>query len=305
MATAATLQPTPAHEAQDSQSIRTTLSPSATSTNDITIPRGPVTASLTFYAPPADGAAPWNYVEQPPEGQPQRNYTEDAHRVPISDIRGREGDFTLASHAFATASGIASARETDFSDDAHIAQTYYPEVERLLLAHVPGARRVVLFDHTVRRSEPGARRAPVTRVHIDQTPRSAAMRVRLHLSPDEAEAVLKEERYRIVNVWRPLNGPVVSSPLAFAASDSVPDEDIVAVEHRYPTRSGETAAVKFDPGHRFYYLSGMRDDERLFLQCFDNRGEKARVPHTAFVDPRTQPEWPGRESIEVRALIIG
>ncbi|KAK4982238.1 hypothetical protein LTR66_009383, partial [Elasticomyces elasticus] len=142
MATAATLQPTPAHEAQDSQSIQTTLSPSATSTNDITIPRGPVTASLTFYAPPADGAAPWNYVEQPPEGQPQRNYTEDAHRVPISDIRGREGDFTLASHAFATASGIASARETDFSDDAHIAQTYYPEVERLLLAHVPGARRV-------------------------------------------------------------------------------------------------------------------------------------------------------------------
>lgn len=30
-----------------------------------------------------------------------------------------------------------------------------------------------------------------------------------------------------------------------------------------------------------------------------------RVPHTAFADPRTPSDVPGRESIEVRALVFG
>ena len=34
-------------------------------------------------------------------------------------------------------------------------------------------------------------------------------------------------------------------------------------------------------------------------------GAHGRVPHTAFVDPRTPEGAPGRESIEVRALVFG
>ena len=48
----------------------------------------------------------------------------------------------------------------------------------------------------------------------------------------------------------------------------------------------------------------MDDDERILLQCYDSEKGK-RVPHTAFVDPRTEgPGWKGRESIEVRALVF-
>ncbi|GAB7356509.1 hypothetical protein MBLNU459_g7259t1 [Dothideomycetes sp. NU459] len=271
--------------------------------SSIPVPRGPTEASLLFYAPPKDGAAPFNYVEAPPAGEPQRNYNEVSHTVSISDIRGRESGFDLDTHAFATASGVHSA-ERDFADDAHIKATYYPEVERLLLDRVPGAARVLLFDHTIRRSDPSAPRAPVTRVHIDQTARSAAQRVEYHLPADEAAALLKG-RFRIINVWRPLNGPVVASPLAFAASGSVPDAAVVPVEHRYPHRTGETAGIEHTDGQQWFYWSGMTNDERLFLQCFDSHGNGARVPHTAFVDPRTQKDWPGRESIEVRALVFG
>lgn len=270
-------------------------------TADIPIPRGPTDTTLTFYAPPADGSSPWNYVERPPAGSPQRNYNEDTHPVTINDLRGREADFNINTNGFGIISGVASA-EKDFTDDAQIQSTYYPEVEDLLLKNVPGAKRVFIFDHTVRRSDPNAKRAPVNRAHIDQTTKSANARVEYHMG-DEAPALL-QDRVRLINVWRPLNGPVVASPLAYADSRSVPDEDIVPVEHRYPHRTGETAGVKYTEKGKWYYLSGMTNEERVLLQCFDSR-DGARTPHSAFVDPRTQEGWPGRESIEVRALVFG
>lgn len=190
----------------------------------------------------------------------------------------------------------------DWENDQVIKQKYYPEVEKLLLENVPGANRVFFFDHTIRRTKPDAARAPVTRAHIDQTRKSSAQRVRNHMG-DEAETLLAG-RYRIINVWRPLRGPVKAFPLAMADSQSVADEDLVPVEHRYPHMTGETAGVKYAEAQRWWYLSGMNVDERILLQCFDSQGGRARVAHTAFVDPRS-PEGEGRESIEVRALVFG
>lgn len=284
-----------------------------TQTSPDFIPRGPVTASLTFYAPPPDNSPPYNYVESPPPGVPQRNYSTPTHTVQINDIRNTEHTHTLDTSAFQALTQIPSAATyTTFDSDADIRDIYYPEVESLLLNHIPGAHRIVIFDHTIRRSSPGAARAPVTLVHIDQTPRSAAQRVRQHV-PDEAEAEeLLKGRYRIVNVWRALSKTsraVTATPLAFAASGSVSESDLVAVEHRYPDRKGETAGVKFGDGQKWFYWSGMVGEERLLLKCADSRegvdGVEGRVPHSAFVDPRTPEGAEGRESIEVRALVFG
>ncbi|KAF1983273.1 hypothetical protein K402DRAFT_383074 [Aulographum hederae CBS 113979] len=305
MTTAAPLQPTAIHQAAGAQPILSSTVDKSTKNEGTPVARGPVTASLSFYAAPEDGSRPFNYVEDPPAGQPQRNFGETWQDTQINDIRGREHEFDLDHNAFSTIGGVTSD-EKDFSDDEHIKQVYYPEVEKLLLDNVPGANRIVLFDHTIRRAEPNAHRAPVQRVHIDQTPSSAEARVRFHL-PDEASTLLNS-RYRIINVWRPLNGPVVSFPLAVADSQTVVDEDLVPVEHRYPDRTGETAAVRFNKGQSWYYWSGMRNEERLLLKCFDSdveMGRFGRVPHTAFADPRTPEGAPGRESIEVRALVFG
>lgn len=303
MTTAAPL-PTPAHQ------LSSPSAPAASKTEDVNfqglpIPRGPVTASLSFYKAPEDGSKPYNYVEKQPEGVPQRNFGEQWQDVTIGDLRGQEGRFTLDNNAFDTIANVPS-EEHDFIDDSRIRNIYYPEVEKLLLEKVPGANRVLLFDYTIRRSNPGASRAPVVRVHIDQTPASAAARVRHHL-PDEAEQLL-QGRYRIINVWRPLNGPVMTSPLAVADSQTVRDEDLVPVEHRYPDRTGETAAVNYHPEQKWYYWSGMKNEDRLLLKCYDSDetvGQWGRVPHTAFVDPRSPEGAVGRESIEVRALVFG
>lgn len=270
-------------------------------TADTPIPRGDVQTSLTFYSPPDDGTAPFNYVETPPEGFPQRNYGEFVQEVTVHDIRGREQDFSVNKNGFGIVSGVASA-EKEFTDDGSIKNLYYPEIEKVLLDNVAGSHRIFIFDHTVRRSGPDARRAPVNRAHIDQTTKSANARVEYHMG-DDAEELLKG-RVRLINVWRPLNGPVVASPLAYADSASVPDNDIVPVEHRYPDRTGETAGVKYTPQGKWHYWSGMQNDERILLQCYDSK-DGARTPHSAFVDPRTKSDWPGRESIEVRALVFG
>lgn len=278
-----------------------------------TVPSGPVTASLNFFQPPTDGSRPFNHVDTPPAGLPQRNFSDTTHPVNITDIRGTSDQYNLDKDAFSVIHDVPPSSETSFTSDDSIRANYYPEVTSLLLSHIPGANRVVLFDHTIRRVDPSAPRGPVQRVHIDQTPQSAEQRVRKHLSPDEAENLLKG-RYRIVNVWRPLNkNPVESFPLAFASSATLEDEDVVPVEHRYNSGyTGQTAAIKFNPRQKWHYMSGMRGDERLVLECFDSDALKegssvkgGRVAHTAFEDPRTRPDAEGRESIEVRALVFG
>ena len=262
------------------------------------IPRGTVNTKLQFYKAPADGSKPFNYVESPPEGQPQRNFAHTEHPVTIHDIRGQESNFNIDTNAFGTITTTPSAEES-FTDDASIKRNYYPEVESLLLQHVPGAKRILLFDHTIRRAT--GKRTPVTYVHIDQTTKSATARVHHHL-PDEAEELLKD-RVRIINVWRPLNGPVQATPLAFADSTTVVDEDLIGIEHRYPDRTGETASVQHRD-EKWHYWSGMENNERLLLECYDSE-KGGRVPHTAFVDPRSPPGGKERESIEVRALVFG
>lgn len=267
-------------------------------------PSGPVSATLNFYKNPEDGSAPFNYVEEPPKGVPQRNFGDEDVEVNLQDVRGHEKEFHLDKHAFATLQGISSSPKIDWHDDESVKSVYYPEVEKLLLENVPGSpNRIILFDHTIRRALPNAHRAPVTRAHIDQTAKSAAQRVNFH-SPEDAEKLLKG-RYRIINVWRPLNGAVETHPLAFAEANSVPDTDMVGVEHKYPDRSGETAAIRYNPNHKWHYWSGIDNDERIFLQCFDSNSPSTRVPHSAFVDPRTTPDSKHRESIEVRALVFG
>jgi len=262
------------------------------------IPRGSVTTKHNFYKAPSDGSSPFNYVESPPEGQPQRNFGDTDIPVTIHDIRGQESSFNIDANAFATLTTSASA-EKDFTSDDSIKNNYYPEVESLLLQHVPSAKRILLFDHTIRRAT--GNRNPVTRVHIDQTRASAFARVHHHL-PTEASELLKS-RVRIINVWRPLNGPVQSTPLGFADSTTVSDDALVGIEHRYPDRTGETAAVKH-ANERWHYWSGMENHERLLLECFDSE-KGGRVPHTAFKDPRTPEGATERESIEVRALVFG
>ncbi|KAI2782095.1 amino acid permease-domain-containing protein [Daldinia loculata] len=233
----------------------------------------------------------------------------ESYPVHITDVTGREDEFTLDKNGFQFHRHVA--QEKDFLDDDHIKAVYYPETEQLL-KDVTGASKIFIFDHTIRRNPADqrgtdggpSRRGPVNRVHIDQTYSAALSRVPHHLPAEEASELLKG-RVQIINVWRPIK-TVLRDPLTIAEANSVGEEELVPIPLIYPNRKGETFAVRYAEGHKWYYKYGLTPEEVLFIKCFDSKtdGRARRVPHTAFVDPTIGPDVPKRESIEVRALVF-
>ena len=265
-----------------------------------------VTAELNYLAPVS--GKPRTYAFDPPPGEPKSTSLPEPHRVPIFDARLIAQNFSLDREGFALVRHPHQVR--DFYNDAEIRNVYYPAVEAFLRATLK-ADRVVIFDHTVRKRVEGApdrrdggARQPATRVHVDQTIASGANRVREHL-PDEAEELLKG-RVQVINLWRPIRGPLRDSPLAMADGTTVAPEDLVASDLIYPNRRGETYSVKYNPDHRWFYFPDMTSDEALLLKCYDSAtdGRTRFGPHTAFVDPTTPADAAPRESIEVRTLVF-
>jgi hypothetical protein len=195
---------------------------------------------------------------------------------------------------------------TDFFDTAQLESVYYPEVEQLIKA-VSGASRAVIFDHTLRSGDEAEREAklirePVLSAHNDYTEWSGPNRVR-EILPDEAEALLAR-RFAIIQVWRAINQPIRSNPLALADAKSVEMEDLIVAERRYPHRVGQTYRLKYSPNHRWVYFPEMRRDEAVVFKVYDSEkdGRARFTPHTSFDDPTSPPDAPPRQSIEVRAF---
>lgn len=200
-----------------------------------------------------------------------RNYPHHEADIPIRDMRCREEDFTLNNHSFQTVADN-SVSTIDFGNKQEVQAVYVPKVEKLLLSHLEGALKVVVFDTTIRRAAKSELlHRPVRKLHIDQSARGAHLRAKQSLSIEDARRVESGElRFRIVNLWKPLDGPVVDHPLMFADSTTLREEDLVAVEQRYPHYVGETYAVKYNQSTEFWFWSSMSTSELVLLQCYDS-----------------------------------
>ena len=234
----------------------------------------------------------------------RRTGTHELRPMRIRDGRPLAGRLSLDEHGFVFVEH--RTRVTDFFDPDQLKAVYYPEVERLI-REVSGASRVVLFDHTLRSGDEGEREArlvrePVLSAHNDYTEWSGPQRVR-DILPDEAERLLSG-RFAIIQVWRAINQPIQSNPLAIADAKSVAFEDLMLAERRYPGRVGQTYRLMYNPNHRWYYFPRMRRDEALVFKVYDSAkdGRARFTPHTSFDDPQSPPGAPPRQSIEARAL---
>jgi hypothetical protein len=264
---------------------------------DLSRPK-PLTTTLHYLKRGAE--KPTRYVDDPPPGAPAWNGIDDPREIGIEDARGREDQFTLDRNGFQLVKSASNVH--DFYSPEEVERTYYPEVERLLRTAI-GASRVKIFDHTVRNVARAGAREPSRRVHNDHTVNSAPRRVRDHLG-DEAAELLKH-RFGIVNVWRPIRGPVRDSPLALCDARTFSDDDLIASDLVYPHVRGETSSVEYRPAHRWYYFSDMQPDEALLIRVHDSADDgRARLSfHTSFDNPLA-PDAPPRESIEVRCLVF-
>src|SRR5262245_45555555 len=263
-----------------------------------------VVAPLNFLAPMAEKPVAYNY--EPPPGVPARTGKGEAHLVPICDARPLIGRRSFDSEGFVLLHHQTAVK--NFHDEDEITSVYYPECEQVI-KEATGAARVVAFDHIVRNAamaalEGSCIKIPAKRVHNDYTARSSPMRVR-QLMGDEAEELLKQ-RFAIINLWRPISGPILESPLTLCDAQSLAEEDLVASDLRYPDRVGETYAITYNPNQRYYYFPKMQLDERVLIRCFDSAqsGAARFSAHTGFDDPTSPPDAPPRESLEVRMLVF-
>lgn len=264
-----------------------------------------VEAALNYLADMAE--KPATYMYKPPPGTPDRTGRYTPHLMSIRDGRAILAQLSLDKHGFVLARHETVV--TNFYDAKEVQAVYYPEVERLV-QEVTGAAKVVVFDHNVRcapmaqRGENGARE-PVRVAHNDYTLRSGPQRVRDLLDADEAEARL-QHRFAVINVWRPIRGPVQEAPLAVCDAQSIAPQDLVATDLKYRDRTGEVQSVTFNPNHRWFYFPHMQRNEALLLKCYDSMDDgRARfTAHSAFDDPTSPPDAPARESIETRTLVF-
>jgi hypothetical protein len=272
-----------------------------------TIDRLPkVLGALSYLAPMAE--KPHRYTYAPPAGVPESNAVYETRAMAIRDMRPVAHEFSLDRQGIAVIEAKSAVR--DFYDEDELRRVYYPEAERIV-AEAIGATRVVVFDHTIRRRvtgtedrDAGVPRQPVTRVHNDYTLQSGPQRVR-DLMGDEAEKLLKG-RFAIVNLWRPIRGPLRDAPLALCDATSVTPSDFVASDLIYRDRTGETYNVAYNPAHRWFYVPEMRSDEAILIKCYDSAtdGRARFTAHTAFDDPSAPADALPRESIELRTLVF-
>ena len=265
---------------------------------------GAVTAALTYLVD--TGEKPVNYPSVGGGAESRNTGRYESREVTIRDGRAMAGRFSLDREGFALTRHRTAV--TDFHDDAQLSAVYEAEVARLVAA-ATGAARVVVFDHTRRADAPALRREmrlrePARIIHNDYTERSAPQRVR-DLLPAQA-ATLLERRFAIVNVWRPILGPVETAPLALCDARSVAPGDLIASERRSKDRVGEIQQATFNPAHLWFYFPNMRTHEALLIKTYDSAedGPARFTLHTAFDDPTAAADAPPRQSIESRTFVF-
>ncbi len=260
--------------------------------------------------------ANFNYVI--PTGRPAIRYIDwpemehnavppeyESREMNIRNGRPLRDTFKLDVHGFVFVDHHTKVK--DFTDEAQRKSVYDPEVQALVEKH-SGASDVVVFDHTIRITDDDSQRVSGARptvkgVHNDYTEKSAPIRLREIVGDEEAERRMKK-RWAIIQVWRPIRGPVMIDPLGICDGRSIPQKGFIRVERRYQYRTGEVYHIAHDPSHAWFWFPEMNRDEALVFKVFDSDVTKPSrfTAHSAFDDPGTPADAPPRESIETRTF---
>ncbi|KAL5321802.1 hypothetical protein ACEPPN_009765 [Leptodophora sp. 'Broadleaf-Isolate-01'] len=234
---------------------------------------------------------------------------DDPREMTVTDgwERNRVTPFTADKEGFSVHS--FTTQYNKWENEANVRELFYPEVVEFV-KKTTGARRVLVFDHTIRTKANAAKpitqetdttkRAPVMLVHCDYTAESGPIRVQ-QLLGDEAKDLLSR-RVAFFNVWKPL-GTVEERPLAMCDVTSAPADDFFKLYLRYRDRNGENYVMRYSAKHKWWYFPKMEADQVILLKTYESRPDVARfVGHTAFEDPTSPPDAKIRESVEIRTI---
>ena len=289
------------------------MSSEGTSLESLTQGLSSVAVSMAYSAP-VDGLAHIR-VYPPVAGRANEAPRRERHDVQVYDCRSIAHllDMDVAGFSFQR----APTQFDDFFNEEAVREHYYPEVVAVLRDSLK-AKAVFVFDHNVRsqprsdRKQPGVR-APVDGAHNDYTLASGPRRIEEILTENGA-AHLIGKRAALVNLWRPLRGPVQDHPMAVCDARTTRLDDFIPtrIEHylednlETPHLTGEVYSFRHSAAHRWFFASDMQPEEVLLLKCFDTAddGTAKFTGHTGFKNPMCPPDFLPRESIEARTVVV-
>ncbi|KAM0751489.1 hypothetical protein T439DRAFT_379611 [Meredithblackwellia eburnea MCA 4105] len=204
-------------------------------------------------------------------------------------------------------------------------EAYISEIAELFKANL-GATKVMGWNTVMRRNDPSSF---VPKVEARQQkpekglPPSRNVKVTAsaaHIDQDEeyGRTICKRaagenvfEKYRrvqIVNLWRPLKGPVTNAPLALCDSRTVNVKDLSVHASPYGTGLGITHNTE----QRWAYISRQMPNEVFVLKCYDSlqgkNGASLWAPHVACSEVFGETELQGplepRFSVEARMVLF-
>ncbi|OAP54550.1 hypothetical protein AYL99_10998 [Fonsecaea erecta] len=241
----------------------------------------------------------------------------------VLDIRGREEEFTLATHGFEYHKRALPAVRWEDEDD--IKKVYVEDLKICEVLGSPGARFLCIpgcagptncflpFWYMLSplgvlewlRRELGQEET----TEIVNNYRVRVIKYVPLLFPAALKCVRGQLSIRVISIWRPLVDVVKDVPLAMCDVRTVKPSDLVGSAHVSGDYVRRNYQVKYSQEFQFYYLSRMVKEELCVFMVFDSSGvgeERIRTPpHSAFWHSK---QWRSdkhpRESIEVRLLVL-
>lgn len=187
-------------------------------------------------------------------------------------------------------------------DDATNWQDVYDEEIKNLLKATIGAKEITVFDHTIRIDDPHSDRKPARNVHNDYSEAAAKQRL-IDIVGQENAQKYSHGHYGFVNIWRPVENTIFTSPLGFIRPSSMHENDWVNIELIYPDRIGQILGVTFNEQHEWIYMPHMTPDEIAIFNIYDNKGLPS-LGHSALDMEQNENVSVPRKSIESRTLVL-
>ena len=251
-----------------------------------------VSAALNFAAERKQGLIWSNYSPE------TRTLQLQSCAVEINDARALSSPPRLEKEGFEVHRMPLDA--PDWTSEAYLNEVYTQKVIDFI-AKRTGAPRVLTYrgNLVIRDTGDPMRASAADFVHLDRTYASCRRLIEASVASE-----IREQYKRVVmfNIWRPLTPPPQDIPLAVCDQRTVDKADWVIGLTREPSMAQdvEHLAAVFNPANRWYYVSGLGQDEMVVFKGYDS-DETAPMGclHGAFKHPQVQGAIP-RASVELR-----
>ncbi|KAL4886834.1 hypothetical protein BJY04DRAFT_212808 [Aspergillus karnatakaensis] len=177
----------------------------------------------------------------------------------IRDVRGLNGNFTLDNNGFVykRCPPPALTEAYEYSDPKKIENVFLPD----------DALTKDTLDTLLTRDEIGT---PVIE------------RIRNHL-PEESQHLLSG-RIQLINLWRPINGPVEDHPIAVCDRQTLGSSKLIETDMIRGNYTGTMLYPEYEPKGtcQWYYMSGQDVEDVVLFKGFDTKEGCVESTDTAY-----------------------